>query len=51
MKVINITAKDFYGKVLKDPNVKVVSMLGGKYGADYEVILKDRTSKCYEWRD
>ena len=36
-------------KILKQPNIKTISMVGGRDGADYEVIFNDKTSQLYKF--
>jgi len=38
-----------WANILKDPNIKNVSMVGGRDGADYEIIFNDKTSKLYKF--
>ena len=38
-----------WGKILKQPNIKTISMIGGRDGADYEIIFNDKTSKLYKF--
>ncbi len=49
-EVLEITDKEF-ADIRKGKDVKKVSMVGGKNGADYEVIYKDHSYKLFKIKD
>lgn len=48
-KEILIVKDGEWTSILKQENIKKVSMLGGEFGADYEIIFNDNSSKLYKF--
>lgn len=38
-----------WAKILKDKDIKHVGMIGGRDGADYEIVYKDHSSKLFKF--
>jgi len=49
-KVITVTGAE-WNKIRHDKNVKSIGYIGGRDGADHEVIYKDYTVKLFKWAD
>ena len=47
-EIQNITGSD-WTKMLKNDNIKKVSMIGGQYGADYKILFKNGVERFYKF--
>jgi|GEM_PF-5602249 len=51
MPEVTLVTGDEWNEVRKDKNIKKISSTMGRFGADYEVIFKDLSSKFYKFSE